>query len=178
MSVAPEFAPEVYIPARARRGVLPNHLSLVPSDVPGEQDTLATLPLAAPRDPRPVATDWSVPRVVVAAPTARPAARPVRRPSSSGVRLTRRGMAVVALGVAALAGILIGIAALSAPTGAAAPSAGTAPRVVTVHAGDTLWSIASRVAPGADPRDEVAHLQQLNHLAGVALRPGQQLRTR
>jgi LysM repeat protein len=49
---------------------------------------------------------------------------------------------------------------------------------VTVRSGDTLWSIASRVAPGADPRAEVATLQRLNHLRGTALTPGQVLATR
>jgi LysM repeat protein len=46
-----------------------------------------------------------------------------------------------------------------------------------VQSGDTLWSIASRVAPGRDPRDEVARLQRLNHLDGVDLAAGQVLRT-
>jgi LysM repeat protein len=47
-----------------------------------------------------------------------------------------------------------------------------------VQQGDTLWSIAARVAPNTDPRAEVAHLQQLNHLADVAIVPGQLIRTR
>jgi LysM repeat protein len=46
-----------------------------------------------------------------------------------------------------------------------------------VHDGDTLWSIASRVAPDRDPRDEVTRLQRLNHLDGVQLAAGQVLRT-
>jgi LysM repeat protein len=71
---------------------------------------------------------------------------------------------------------VVGLAALSAPA-PAAPAA-PAPAVVTVHPGDTLWSIAGRVAPGADPRAEVADLQRRNGLSGAALRPGQLLRTR
>jgi LysM repeat protein len=46
---------------------------------------------------------------------------------------------------------------------------------VTVQPGDTLWSIATRVAPQRDPRAEVAALQKRNHLADVALVPGQVL---
>lgn len=93
------------------------------------------------------------------------------------LRLTRRGALVLTGLVALVALAVVGLAVLSAPSG---PPARTAPvpAVVTVHAGDTLWSIASRVAPDADPRAEVAALQRLNGLSGVALRPGQQLRTR
>ncbi len=92
------------------------------------------------------------------------------------LRLTRRGILVVAALAGALAGAVMWLAALSAP--AATAPATTAPARVAVHAGDTLWSIAGRVAPGSDPRAEVATLQRLNHLSGAVLRPGQVLRTR
>jgi LysM repeat protein len=49
---------------------------------------------------------------------------------------------------------------------------------VTVRPGDTLWGIASRVAPQRDPRAEIALLQRLNGLHDVALVPGQVLRLR
>ncbi|TAM92008.1 MAG: LysM peptidoglycan-binding domain-containing protein [Jatrophihabitans sp.] len=91
------------------------------------------------------------------------------------LRLTRRGRWVVSVLVLALALALVSLAARSAP--APAP-AGKAPAVVTVQVGDTLWSIASQVAPGTDPRAEVDALQRLNHLATVDLAPGQVLRTR
>ena len=117
-----------------------------------------------------------------------PAARPmplatvtVLRPPGAGtvaapLRLTRRGVVVVALAVAALGAVLVWLAALSAPSPAAAPESG--PAAVTVRSGDTLWSIASRVAPQRDPRAEIATLQHLNHLGGVDLTPGQVLRVR
>jgi Tfp pilus assembly protein FimV len=44
----------------------------------------------------------------------------------------------------------------------------------TVEPGDTLWSIARRVAPGRDPRPVVDRLIQANHLGG-GLQAGQQL---
>jgi Tfp pilus assembly protein FimV len=91
------------------------------------------------------------------------------------LRLTRRGIVVLCALVAVLAGTLLALAALSSP---AAPGGHAAPATVTVRSGDTLWSIASRVAPGADPRAEVAALQRLNHLGGTALTPGQVLATR
>lgn len=135
MSVATEFAPEVFIPERART-------PLRPADA-----TVLTLCPPAPAS--------------VAAP----------------LRLTRRGVLVLAALVALVAGIVVGLAAMSASSRPAAPS-GPAPAVVTVHAGDTLWSIAGRVAPGSDPRAEVADLQRLNGLSGASLQPGQRLRTR
>jgi LysM repeat protein len=49
---------------------------------------------------------------------------------------------------------------------------------VTVRPGDTLWSIASRIAPQRDPRLTVAALEQLNHLDTPAVQAGQVLRTR
>ena len=43
-----------------------------------------------------------------------------------------------------------------------------------VHAGDTLWSIASKLEPGADPRPLVAELAQQLH--GAQLLPGDELK--
>lgn len=103
---------------------------------------------------------------------------PLYAPSETVVapplRLTRRGVAVVAGLVAAVAIALVFLAWSSAPAG---PRASARPAEVTVQPGDTLWSIAGRIAPSRDPRAEVADLQRVNHLASVALVPGQVLRT-
>jgi LysM repeat protein len=95
--------------------------------------------------------------------------------SAPPLRLTPRGIrAIVGAVAVAAVGLILG-AWLSSP----APVHGsTAPATVTVQSGDTLWAIANRVAPQADPRAEVAHLQALNHLTGVELVVGQHLRTR
>ncbi len=109
--------------------------------------------------------------------------RPGESSSAPPMRLTRRGVAVVAVAVAVLAAAVIGLAWLSAPPSASAPvpaghvAAQVAARVAVLP-GDSLWSIATRVAPNRDPRAEVALLQELNHLEGSALVPGQVLRTR
>lgn len=92
---------------------------------------------------------------------------------SAPLRLTRRGVAVLTLAVLALGVALVLLARAGAP---AAPPAARAPHAITVQSGDTLWSIASRVAPERDPRAEVQALQRRNHLADVDLVPGQVLR--
>jgi len=89
------------------------------------------------------------------------------------LRLTRRGVAVLASAVLAVCATLIGLATLSAPS---IPSPAHAPHAVTVEAGDSLWSIAARVAPNRDPRAEIDALRQANHLDGVLVVPGQVLR--
>jgi hypothetical protein len=90
-------------------------------------------------------------------------------------RLTRRGRLLVSLAVLLLAvtgGVLL--------TGGGAALAGTdRPAVshqqVTVQPGQTLWQIAERTAPGADPRETVQRILDLNGLqtsevqAGTAL---------
>ncbi len=98
---------------------------------------------------------------------------PVDVGCAAPLRLTRRGVVVLTLAVALLGLGLVWLARASAPQ-PAGPGA-SAPHAVTVQAGDTLWSIASRVAPDRDPRAEVADLQQRNRLAGVDLTPGQVL---
>ncbi|PZS25285.1 MAG: hypothetical protein DLM58_22800 [Pseudonocardiales bacterium] len=103
----------------------------------------------------------------------------LHRPSADSVaaplRLTRRGVVALVLAVAALAAALVLTAWLSAPRASAGHAARSA--TVVVHDGDTLWSIATRVAPDRDPRAEVATLQRLNHLSGADLTAGQVLHT-
>jgi Tfp pilus assembly protein FimV len=107
-----------------------------------------------------------------------PAARPA--PSAQPLRLTRRGVAVLAAAVAVVAAALVGLAWLSAPSSAGStPAPAVAGDTVAVAPGDSLWSIAGRVAPNRDPREEVALLQRLNDLdgsSGSVLVPGQVLR--
>ena len=52
------------------------------------------------------------------------------------------------------------------------------PRTVTyiVRADDTVWSIASRVAAGKDPRSVVDAIVRLNGIDPGAIVPGQELR--
>jgi hypothetical protein len=112
-------------------------------------------------------------RVPVRPRTATP--HPTSLGGRAGLRLTRRGRVVLllALVVLLLAAFSLGrVGSQAAPRGArpTAPLAQT-----TVHQGETLWSVARRVAPGTDPRAVVLRLQELNHLDGAGVRAGQLL---
>ena len=90
------------------------------------------------------------------------------------VRLTRRGrgLLLVALVVLLFAAFAAGRAASQA---AGAREARPQVAQVTVQPGETLWSVARRVAPERDPRQVVTQLRQLNALPTAGLRAGQQL---
>jgi nucleoid-associated protein YgaU len=93
--------------------------------------------------------------------------------AESSLRLTRRGRVVVwALAVAIAAGV--GLSAQSA--GAEAPGAALPVETHVVAPGETLWQIAGEVAaPGADLRDVVADLVELNGLGDAGLQAGQEI---
>ena len=73
------------------------------------------------------------------------------------------------------------IAVLLSPLAAGAVRRGEAPappaqQVVVVRAGDTLWSIAQRVRPDADPRATIAEIERVNASVDPgAIVPGQSL---
>jgi hypothetical protein len=200
MSVATEFPPTVYIPERARsavRGAVEagvvqvgvaveagravgtdravRHLALVPAPAPAAAvgaparwverlPGLAADERVAGRRFADSAVDWPL--------TVTPAAAPMR--------LTRRGVAVLLLATLAAGLLLLAVARASRPgtAGSAAGGTGSVPVAgsVQVQPGDTLWSIAQRVAPQRDPRQVVDKLRRLNHLHSVSLTPGQTLK--
>lgn len=208
MSVASEFAPEVFIPARARgrgravaeparalRLVTPSR-EAVWSAVP--QPAVTTLPSASPdargcaarRGPRATVSgsvrllNASAPARALTCPAPRPAVSaavptlhtaPLAPARRSAVRLTRRGTVVLSVAVLGLGTLMLLIAHLSLGL-ADAVAAPLSAAPVTVQAGDTLWSIAQRVAPNRDPRPVVSRLRSVNHLGTVALTPGQTLK--
>ncbi len=114
---------------------------------------------------------------LVTADTGRTALVPVEL----GLRTVHLVAAVVAFAVLLLLSLAVGNGALAglAPGPAGAGSSATAPAAsstatIEVRSGDTLWSIAQRLAPGADVRPVVDQLVALNGTA--PLQPGQQLR--
>ena len=106
-----------------------------------------------------------------ATPSAR-AARPVASAPGT-LRLTRRGRVLLLLVLATLLLVAFSLGRTSADAGSAAP-AGPAPTAV-VQPGETLWEIARRVSPDADPRATVARLTQLNDLGSTPIVAGQRL---
>ena len=112
-------------------------------------------------------------------------AHPLTTAAVPPVHLTRRGQLALVL---ALAALLLAVFSLhqAHSDAATAPAAGPTPQTAeatpptritqtTVHAGDTLWSVARRLAPDRDARQIVAELRALNVLPGGTLRVGQQL---
>ena len=99
---------------------------------------------------------------------------PARRRPARRVRLTRRARLLATILTLAL-GVAIGswLGPLLAEGGDDLQLAGV--QSVVVQPGDTLWSIATGVAGSADVRAVVDHIQQLNHLQGTVLMPGQVL---
>jgi hypothetical protein len=95
--------------------------------------------------------------------------------ATPAVRLTRRGRAVVLLALLGLLLTAFVVGRAGSSQAATERTARTPYPLTTVHAGETLWSVAKRVAPGHDPRAVVQQISELNHLTGGAVRSGQQL---
>jgi LysM repeat protein len=102
-------------------------------------------------------------------------ATPIAAPA---LRLTRRGR-IVLVGLAVLAAILV---ALAVAGSAAATGTGVPARVyekhlsqVVVQPGDSLWSIAARAEPNADPRLVVQRITEINALPSPEIAAGQRL---
>ncbi|KAB2346387.1 LysM peptidoglycan-binding domain-containing protein [Actinomadura rudentiformis] len=98
------------------------------------------------------------------------------RASDPGIRLTRRGRAVLTAFAACT--LLVAFWLTEGP-GARAGDGGHAPahrQTVVVEPGETLWDIAARHAPDSDPRRTVDRIIDLNSLSSPVVQPGQQLR--
>ena len=95
---------------------------------------------------------------------------------SAPLRLTRRGRLTLSL-VAMACALGIGGLAYSSPAGEPAVPASSATTVV-VAPGESVWEIARRADPQADPRATVARIIELNALSDGQVTPGQRLRLR
>ena len=115
----------------------------------------------------------TVTRTQVAFGTAQAGGAGVTAPRAT-LRLTRRGRAAVLL---ALVVLLLGAFAAGRTASQASPEPER--RAVlsqtTVQRGESLWTVARRVAPEQDPRQVVVAIRQLNGLPTAQVQAGQQL---
>jgi hypothetical protein len=103
-----------------------------------------------------------------------PAGRPAV--ATGGARAVARGVywrrRLVVVVLAAVLVVLMGQAgAALGGTAASTPERPPAVRSVVVRPGDSIWSIAERLAPGRDPRPVVDEL--VRERGGTALQPGE-----
>lgn len=95
----------------------------------------------------------------------------------SGVRLNRRGRLARTCVVLSLAIVLGSVVSAKAGAGTdAAPVKAGSFITVTVAPGDTVWSLANRLAAGGDVRSLVSEIISVNSLASVDVQAGQKLR--
>ena len=95
----------------------------------------------------------------------------------SGISLNRRGRLARTVVVLSLAIVLGSVVSAKAGAGTeAAASKAYSFITVTVAPGDTVWSLANRVAAGGDVRSLVSEIISANSLASVDLTAGQKLR--
>ena len=103
--------------------------------------------------------------------TASIAARPA-------LRITRRGRvvlgALLTLPTVAIA-VSIALSTSTAPATATNVTAAVEFEHVTVQPGESLWTVAERVAPQADPREVISEIERLNGLESAAVGAGESL---
>ncbi|WP_424936721.1 MULTISPECIES: LysM peptidoglycan-binding domain-containing protein [Bacteria] len=93
------------------------------------------------------------------------------------LRITARGRRVLAGLVALPVAGAIAFAVLGGGTALASgtQTSGASFQTVTVMPGDSLWSIATEIAPDADPRDVVDAIARLNLIRSGTLEIGQKI---
>jgi hypothetical protein len=95
----------------------------------------------------------------------------------SGLRLNRRGRLARTFVVLSLAVVLASVFGLQAGANTAQTVGAPTPFIeVTAAPGDTLWSLATRMADGGDVRSLVDEIASVNSLATAELQAGQKVR--
>ena len=92
------------------------------------------------------------------------------------LRMTKRGRSVLSAAIAVP--LVVGAIMMALDGGQATASRDGSDVVfqyVTVASGESLWQLASELAPSADPRDVIDQIIQLNQLASPDVFAGQEL---
>lgn len=104
--------------------------------------------------------------------TVRPMPIAARPKAAAPLRLTARGRSALLL----LVCLSLAVPLVSGMTRLATLSADPVPvQYVTVHQGESLWTIAGEVAPDADRRDTVAQIRHLNDMTHSTVLAGQRI---
>lgn len=143
-----------------RRGAMGGPVDLVVADLGLGPATPPASPVVRPRPAR------------MAPPRVGPAELAGGSLTPVPLRLTRRARLLCSISVLAGALLLTGVAAANSD---AVGPAGVASATVVVGPGETLWQVASEVAPGVDTAGMVRQLRELNGLGSAPLQPGQVL---
>ena len=116
-------------------------------------------------------------RPAPARPTAVPTMGATSAVRSTGrLRLTRRGRVVfTSLAAAPLIALAAYIGINAMPAVATSNSSAVVFEYATIESGQSLWQLASSIAPEADPRDVIADLMRLNQLDSSTVSPGQRI---
>lgn len=104
---------------------------------------------------------------------ARPAA--AMPAASPRLRLTRRGRTVLMLLLAVPLALWLAFSVLNGGGATAGLEPGAPVPVVVVQPGESLWSLAERIAPASDPRDVIDAIVSYNHLPSADVMAGQSL---
>jgi hypothetical protein len=153
----------------------PAHAPTAPSQALTAPAQAPAAPIQAPAAPVPVQTPRHDPPGKQAIHPARAARGQAANPP---LRLTRRGRIVVAVAAALVLAALSLVIAGAAQATNHPVSARTAQQnlaQVTVHPGQSLWSVAESADPNADTRVVIQQIIELNSLTGNTVFAGQRL---
>ena len=153
----------------------PAQAPAAPAQAPAAPAQAPAAPIQAPAAPVPVPTPRHDPPGKQAIHPARAARGQAANPP---LRLTRRGRIVVAVAAALVLAALSLVIAGAAQATNHPVSARTAQQnlaQVTVHPGQSLWSVAESADPSADTRVVIQQIIELNSLTGNTVFAGQRL---
>jgi len=102
----------------------------------------------------------------------RRSAAALRRGKDKRARLRGR-IVLFAATILTLVGLVVAFGQLAGASDTSRPESPTA--IMTVQAGDSLWSIAKSALHTTDPRETVERIRELNGLSDSVIVPGQQL---